>query len=163
MFGRILGALVLGVAVSSVASAQVVTYYQPAAAPVVVPQATYYAPSISVPATTYYAPAAPAPAPTVTTYYAPAVTYYAPPPATPRRVSVYHSSVSSMPVGSVSAAAPVVEVPVGAPAVATLAPPVITYRPVVAVPQSYVVTRGLFGRPHYYPVTPAPVATVIVP
>jgi len=195
MIGRIFGACGLCVVLSGVSSAQVVTYYQPAYQPVyqptyvpAVPRATYYAPSVSIPATTYYAPSAAAQtvpgatydaqpaaaqyapvttyyAPPVQTQYAPVVTYYAP-PATMSRVNMYHSSVSSMPVGSVSSAGPVYRatpVPVGAPPVATLAPPVIAYRPVMAVPQSYVMTRGLFGRPHLYPVNPAPLVPVYVP
>lgn len=164
MFGRIVGAGAVCLALSGIAQAQVVTYYQPA--PVVVqaaPRTTYYAPSISVPYSTYYAPAAVAP---VTAYYAPPTTVYFAPPATTTRVNQYHSSVSSMPVGSIPSAAPAaapVYVPAGAPPVETLAPPVITYRPVIAAPQPYVVTRGLFGRPHYYPVAPAPLVPVYVP
>jgi len=139
------------------------TYYAPSLAG---PTTTYYAPSYSGATTTYYAPAAMPQAAPVTTYYAPAATVYYAPPATPTQMNQYHSSVSSMPVGSVRFAPPAfaaAPVPVGAPPVAELAPPVIAYRPVMAVPQSYIVTRGLFGRPHLYPVGPAPVVPVYVP
>lgn len=59
MFGRFFGAFGLCILLGSAASAQVVTYYQPAYQPYyqpavvpAAPRATYYAPSISGPVTT---------------------------------------------------------------------------------------------------------------
>ena len=106
------------IASASSASAQVIIYD----APVVAVAPAYYPPTVAIRGRTaaYYAPAYPVAAPVAV------------------RTTSYYSSVSSMPMGTMSYAQPVV----------AYYPPVAA--PVVAARPSYVIGRGVVGQTKVY-------------